>query len=215
MTSETPCLPGCYTTQFEPADHFGERVEHHAEGCPNSPKPAEPRKRVMIVGSGISAALAAVMTAKPAEPPACGCFGPCGNPDCCERCAEPQSEPPIDPEPWVKITDWHIKERPQHAMTGLCRAFKSLKAERDILKLALAEESGYLKRASAERDALKVECDELAANVCDYSELNTALKARVEELSESLLWATSSYEERVVILARREKRKEQEASNAR
>jgi hypothetical protein len=170
---------------------------------------------------------------------------------------------------------WHIKERPQHAMTGLCRAFNSLKAERDILKLALAEESGYLKRASAERDALKAEVEnvrqyarieitdlravrgglemrlqtELAKNAALKAELdhlkqgipltynpNTmcrdghemvlftsdfepcpmcALKARVEELSESLLWATSSYEERVVILANREKRKEQENTNAR
>ena len=198
MTSETPCLPNCFGAYVPSRDN-------HLPACPNAPKPA--------------------------EPPACGCFGPCGNPDCCERCAEPQSEPLIDAEPWVKIADWHIKERPQHAMTGLCRAFNSLKAERDILKLALAEESGYLKRASAERDALKAEVE----NVRQYARIeitdlravrgglemrlqtelakNAALKARVEELSENLLWATSSYEERVVILARREKRKEQDASN--
>lgn len=76
------------------------------------------------------------------EPPApdCGCHGLCGRADCCERCAEPQgSETPIDFEAWVKIADWHIKERPQHAMTGLCRAFKALKAERDANNSAWVE----------------------------------------------------------------------------
>lgn len=68
MTSETPCLPGCYTTQFEPADHFGERVEHHADGCPNAPKPAEVPPQSEPQGGR------EMTDPKPATPAADGCI---------------------------------------------------------------------------------------------------------------------------------------------
>lgn len=42
MTEAKPCLPECRVTRFEPADPFGEYVEHHAPGCPNAaPKASE------------------------------------------------------------------------------------------------------------------------------------------------------------------------------
>lgn len=128
------CLPGCrpvYSVRIMSGPIQGDQIDHWPN-CPNTPKLA-------------------------AEPPACGCFGPCGNPDCCELCTEPESEPPNNPWDVDRIANVYADEdvsAPGMAKP-LARAYLSLKAERDILKLALAEESGYLKRASAERDALK------------------------------------------------------------
>lgn len=115
------------------------------------------------------------------------------------RMVPPQSEPPIADGVGVGIANLFMGHEAETAGKVLARAYLSLKAERDGLKASITK-----------RDEID------ASNLTDYNALlgeNAALKARMEELSESLLWATSSYEERVVILTRREKRKEQEASN--
>ena len=119
---------------------------------------------------------------------------------------ERQSEPPIADGVGVGIANLFMGHEAETAGKVLARAYLSLKAERDALR---AENAAKYEEIASERHSyilLEAERQRL------YDE-NAALKARVEELSESLLWATSSYEERVVILANREKRKEQEASN--
>ena len=199
MTSETPCPPGCREWPTYPSNGIGWANSDgvsvtHVPNCPN---------------------------AKPAEPPACKCghgkpphemddsCGECTASKCaCDRYdpkQEPQSEPTID------LDTQYFRDPGGATAPTTEQAWGSLKE--------------YLCRREADRDALPADWFKdsslatwfpfTAKELADLKAENAALKARMEELSESLLWATSSYEERVVILANREKRKEQENTNAR
>lgn len=147
--------------------------------------------------------------AKPAEPPACRICGkaPAWNGgDWCRDCSrgkgELQSEPPIDHRFEAMYAAWKAEQAISIA----------LRAELDALK---AEVENVRQYARIEITDLRAVRGGLEMRLQTELAENAALKARMEELSESLLWATSSYEERVVILANREKRKEQENTNAR
>ena len=153
----------------------------------------------MIVDSGISAAIAAVMTAKPAEPPAQGpCMPGCLNIHHSRGCvrkdpappqdAEPQSEPPIDFE---QAYQWAASWRAEPAMDGGLNyapnyirnaglAYLSLKAERDALR---AENAAKYEEIASERHSYIL----LEAERQRLYDGNAALKARVEELEQIMV----------------------------
>jgi len=108
MTSETPCLPGCLTIRGRGGD-----VVSHSPDCPNAkpaPEPCQHDVRITVDRPQFPYCrkCGTVQPATPQERPDCGCHGPCGRADCCERCAEPEdSAPPQDAEPveWQSLHD--------------------------------------------------------------------------------------------------------------
>ena len=175
MTTETPCLSGCVLSWATGDEKSAEFIDH-AEGCPNAPKPA--------------------------EPPACGCHGPCGSADCCERCGEPQgsdgSEPPIDWEAAEGNARWWVANLPKVDLSHkLARAYLALKSERDALRAGVdfqktmraatitrnMDLQGQNNALLAENAALKAENMRLAYGHAELQDKVDALRARMEALT--------------------------------
>jgi len=235
MTSETPCPPNCFGAYVPSRDN-------HLPGCPNAPKPAEPRKRVMIVGSGISAALAAVMTAKPAEPPQIrhGVNCDCKNKLVCELIEEAENKrKPAEP-PACGCDTFDVMGRSYGHDIGCSNHAKPEPQSEPPIDWGLMIDridrefggtySKPIAALKAELDALKAEVE----NVRQYARIeitdlravrgglemrlqtelakNAALKVRVDDL-ENLVLDIDDGQEAATVYARAIRARRQEASN--
>lgn len=108
----------------------------------------------------------------PVEPGGCGCHGPCGRADCCKRCAEPGSEPPIDFDAQYKTAQiWAecgLFEAYGPGRRALGRAYLALKAERDNFKAEIATLRSERVALAAKASDLQARNDAQAEDMCNW-----------------------------------------------